>query len=58
MCLVSRGSAPLCRLPVRADFRVLGRKDVIVTGNLSSALSRNLFPGAQFVNPLLDLLDG
>ncbi len=32
--LVSRWSAPLCRLPVGADVRVLGRKDMIVTGNL------------------------
>ncbi len=27
--LMSRWSAPLCRLPVRADIRVLGRKDTI-----------------------------
>ncbi len=32
--LISRWSAPLCRLPVRAAIRVLGRKDPIVTRNL------------------------
>ncbi len=31
--LVSRWSAPLGRLPVRAGSRVLGRKHMIVTGN-------------------------
>ncbi len=38
--LVSRWSAPMRRLPVRADICVLGRKDMIVRGTLSSAFSR------------------
>ncbi len=41
MGLVSRLSAPLCRLPVRADIRVLDRKDMIITGNLHAAFGRN-----------------
>ncbi len=58
MGLVSRYRAPLCRRPVRADIRVLGRKEMIVTGYLKTAFSRNGFPGAQFVSPLSDLLAG
>ncbi len=33
--------APLCRLPVMAEICVLGRKDIIVMGNLQTAFSRN-----------------
>ncbi len=38
--LVSQWSAPLCRLPVGADIRVLGR-NMIVTGSLLTAFGRN-----------------
>ncbi len=58
MGLISRWSAPLGRLSVRADIRVLGRKDTIVTGTCRLRLVGIDSLELSSSNPSSDLLAG